>query len=263
MNTTKIIRITNKVALYSVGLLVYWVFIFVCITVFDFKIFKENITQAFYLSILGIFAILGGSIVLNIMLNMTKIAEHVQNQDAGESLQRSNRRKWIAVVSFPVILILLLLGDHSSSLKKKNVLISSGESLITEHMDSIEKIANYEFSNDYVNSTYSTLKLLSKVDESFPQITLILRDQVDGKTVLLGFAQQYFSKEEDYHKVDYIFSTSKEERDYLNSVFDGKISDYNFSAHDGNYELYFPVKTKSRVIVMYLSDRQRYGRMGS
>lgn len=263
MDTMKIIRITNKVALYSVGLLAYWVFIFVCITIFDFKIFRENITQAFYLSIIGVFAILGGAIVLNIMLNLTKIANHVNGQDDNLSTKNIGRKKWIALASFPIIFALLFLGDYSSSLKKKNVLIGSGESLIAEQMDSIEAMADYEFSDNYVNRTSSSLKLLSKVDESFPEITLILRDQIEGKPVLLGFTQRYYSENMDFQKVDFIFSTSKEERAYLKSVIDGKVSDYKFSANDGNYELYFPIKTQKRVIVMYLSDRQRYGKIGS
>jgi uncharacterized membrane protein len=43
----------------TVVLLVYWIFAFVSIQVFGFKVFRENLTQIFAMSILGIFAVLG------------------------------------------------------------------------------------------------------------------------------------------------------------------------------------------------------------
>ena len=70
-----IAKITNRTALVTVTLLVYWVFIFISCTVFDFTIFKEGLTTAFGLSVLGIFAVLSGAIILNIMYNLTAIAE--------------------------------------------------------------------------------------------------------------------------------------------------------------------------------------------
>ena len=61
-----IVKITNKIAIITVVLLMYWVFIFVSSMVFGFKVFQENMTEMFLLSILGIFAILSGAIILNI-----------------------------------------------------------------------------------------------------------------------------------------------------------------------------------------------------
>jgi len=69
----KIIALTNRVALVAMILLLYWVFIFISITVFDFKVFKENITETFYLSVIGILALLAGAVIVNVMFNLTKI----------------------------------------------------------------------------------------------------------------------------------------------------------------------------------------------
>ncbi len=47
-------------------------------------------------------------------------------------------------------------------------------------------------------------------------------------------------------KADFIFSTSQEERTYLNRVFEGNTSEVKFSASDGNYELYYPIKKETQ-----------------
>ena len=65
-----IVRLTNQVALVSMLILIYWVFIYVSIEVFGFKVFRENITQVFMFSILGIFSILVGAIILNIITSV-------------------------------------------------------------------------------------------------------------------------------------------------------------------------------------------------
>jgi len=259
-----LLKITNKVAFYSVSLLAYWVFIFVAMTVFEFKVFKENITQAFYLSIFGLLAVMGGAMILNVMLNLTKISEHFKGQEPDQIEPLRPWKRYLIIFSFPLIFSLLYLGDYSSSFKKKNILIGSAESLINEEEDLIEKLGNYKFSKEYVEETSSTLKLMGRIDESFPEATLILRDEIDGKRVLLIFSKwDHVGKDSKIKKVDFIFPTSEDERSYLNNVFDGKTEDYKFSAHDGNYELYFPVKTSNKDVVIRLSDRRRYGKLGS
>jgi len=72
MNHDQLIKGTNRVAIYSTAALFYWVFVFLIITAFDLKIFREHITEIFYLSLLGIFAILGGALILNVMSNLSK-----------------------------------------------------------------------------------------------------------------------------------------------------------------------------------------------
>ena len=50
--------------------------------------------------------------------------------------------------------------------------------------------------------------------------------------------------------------------DYLAEVFAGNITD-RFSSSNGHYELFYPVKIEGKIIVLYLSERQRYGKIGS
>ena len=105
---------------------------------------------------------------------------------------------------------------------------------------------------------------MSKVEEKFPKVTVITRDSLRGKPLLLGFTSYSgLGKDEEALKADYILSTSSEERKYLNSIFDGSTSTHRFSSNDGRYEIYYPVKTENGQIVIHLSQHSRYGKIGS
>ena len=75
MNAKKLVKATNIIGMVAVTLLVYWVFALILIQVFGLKVFREHITEIFLMSILGILAVMGGTLMLNIMLNLTRIAE--------------------------------------------------------------------------------------------------------------------------------------------------------------------------------------------
>lgn len=82
MNAKKLVKATNIVGMVAVTLLVYWVFALILIQVFGLKVFREHITEIFLMSILGIFAVMGGTLMLNIMLNLTRIAERDKRKKA-------------------------------------------------------------------------------------------------------------------------------------------------------------------------------------
>ncbi len=75
MNLKSLVKLSNIIALISIVLLVYWVFIFVSVEVFGFKVFRENISQTFAMSVLGIFVLMAGSSMINVMFNLTRIAQ--------------------------------------------------------------------------------------------------------------------------------------------------------------------------------------------
>ena len=78
MNAKLLVKISNSIGLISIILLIYWVFTFVLIQVFGLKIFRQHLTESFLMSILGILALMGGALMLNIMFNLTRIAERAQ-----------------------------------------------------------------------------------------------------------------------------------------------------------------------------------------
>ena len=258
-----IVKATNKIAIVTVVLLIYWVFIFVCSTVFGFKIFRENMTEMFMLSILGIFSILSGAIILNIMFNLTAIAEGRERMEA--KTVKNHKASTLAFIgSLIVIFMLLYAGDLATSKKKEKYLISSASDLIEEQKEIIERLSDYTFSRAYIEKATQDIKVLGKVEEKFPRITVITRDMLDGKPLLLGFTSYSgLGKGKKTLKADYILPTSSEERKYLHSVFDGDSTKHRFSSNNGRYEIYYPVKTDKGQIVIHLSQHSRYGKIGS
>lgn len=136
--------------------------------------------------------------------------------------------------------------------------------MVTEQSDVMSRLSNYSFTREYLENTSQDIKILSKVEEKFPSITVIVRDDINDKSYLLGFGgYMYLNDDKEPQKANYILSTSSEERKYLNSVFSAENKKHWFSSSDGRYEMYFPVKTESGVIVLHLSQRSRYGKIGS
>jgi hypothetical protein len=275
MNHDQLIKGTNKVAVYATIALVYWVFIFLIITVFDLKIFRENITEIFYLSLVGIFAILGGALILNVMSNLSKIstAMSVERGD-GTSLRKPSRVFLVAIaLSFPIICGVLFAGNSLSAEKKKQLLVSAAQSLIAENKRELTSIANYQFAREYIIKAEQTLGVIKKIDKNFPEVMLIVPDKIDNKKVFLGFGGDINSEDEvtlnkpdhkrAYEKPQFIYSASRDEREYLDKVFTGNENNYRFSYEKGNYQLYFPAVIDGKKIVLYFSDYQRYGKFGS
>ncbi len=265
MNRDKIISLTNKLSFLLIILLLYWVFIFIITTVFGFKVFRENITQTFFTSILGILALLSGAVILNVMLNLTKISDSLSGKEnvAQETGSKPGKFKiWLVLflVSFPVIFGLFYLGDLRTSYLKRAYLVNSAQAIVGENKDMIGQLANYQYNLAYLREVETTLLLFKKQEETFKSIALIIDDNIKGKQVFLELDSVYNTLPE---KISKVFACSKDEREYLRKVFSGQVSTYRFSSSDGNYELYYPVKVKNRIMVLYFNDYQRYGKLGS
>ena len=265
MNNKLLVKLSNIIGVISIILLVYWVFIFISITVFGLKVFRENITETFYFSILGILALMFGSLIINVMFNLTRIAEK-HNQDNAYSAKTTKRIWLIFGLSFPIIFGLLFGGDYLTSKKKEQMLISSAKSIIESDSEKSEKLLNYNFSKEWINETSNTLTIYSETDKHFPNIAVIALDSIGNSQAFLGFNRYYSISQKDTIpplRKNYIWKTTKVERDYLAKVFYENYSEIRFSASDGRYELFYPYFKDGKVIVFYFSDRQEYGKIGS
>jgi hypothetical protein len=258
----QIIKISNYIGIFSIVLLIYWIFIFVAISIFDLKIFQKNITEIFLLSIFGILALLFGSLMINIMFNLSKISESIDKQE----IKSTSKNKLyvsliIFILSFPLMLSLLFIGDKLNANKKKNYLISSASQLIYEYPQKIDLIMNYSFDKKYLETAETILNIFSKTDINFPYMSIIVKDTVQGLPIFLKIRDLDLDKNNQkiMDKIQYIYSCSKEERDYLNSVFYEKNSACKFNYNNGNYELFFPVKKNNKIIVIYLTKSEQYG----
>ena len=266
MNPKRLVKLSNIIGIVSIILLVYWVFVFMTVEVFGLKVFKENITETFYMSILGILALMFGALIINIMFNLTRIAQK-HNSDIDSTKNKRKIGVILLIVSFPLIFGLLFGGDYLSSMKKEKLLIKSAKSIIVDYTKKADKLVDYSFTKDWIKDTKDILFIFSKTDKHFPHITVIVKDSIQESDLFLGFRQNYgyISAKDTLNpqKKNYIIETTREERDYLNKIFDSKSTEIRFSAHDGNYQLFYPYLKGDKLIVFYFSDYKRYGKIGS
>ncbi|MDJ1499640.1 hypothetical protein [Xanthocytophaga agilis] len=265
MNNKAIVRLSNIIGIVSIISLVYWVFIFISITVFELKIFRENITETFYLSVVGILALMFGSLIINIMFNLTRIAEKHNQDELNAIKQKSKKVGLIFALSFPVIFGLLLGGDYLTSKKKEKMLIATAKSIIENNKEKSDKLLNYSFTESWIIQTDDILDLYSKTDKHFPSVSVIVSDSIDKSHVLLGFSDYYRDQNDKTGPVkkDFIQETTQEEREYLENVFFKNFDQVWFSARNGQYELFYPYIKNGKRIVLYFSEYQRYGKIGS
>lgn len=265
MNSKTLVKLSNIIGTISIILLIYWVFTFVSIQVFGLRVFRENMTETFYMSIFGILALMSGALIINVMFNLTRIAQKHNQDETNIPTTSSKKLSWIFVLSFPIIFGLLFGGDYLTSKKKEQLLIQSAESIIQDNAEKVTQIANYSFNEKWMIEADDILVLLSKTDKHFPHLSVIVKDSIDHSKVFLGFRYYSGSLNDTLLPVkkDFILETTREERDYLNSVFDRGFKGARFSGHDGNYELYYPVFIGDKRIILYFSDYQRYGKTGS
>ena len=265
MNLKTLVKLSNIVALVAISLLIYWVFVFISVQVFGLKIFRENISETFGMSVLGIFALMAGSLMINVMFNLTRIAERHNKDEILEAKAVSKKLGWVFLLSFPIIFGLLFGGDYLTSKKKEAMLIDSAKSVIEKYPQKVEGLLNYQFNEDWLKETDNTLELMRKTDKNFPSVLVIVKDSIDSSEVFLGFRDYSKPTDETFQPVrqNFILETTKVERDYLNKVFNENSNEIRFSASDGNYQLYYPYSKDGKRVVLYFSDYQRYGKIGS
>jgi hypothetical protein len=202
-----------------------------------------------------------GALMLNIMFNLTNISEHFETGGSPVKAPHSHRTTVLIIASFPLIVGLLFVGDWYSSQKKEAYLISTAKQLIHDNPDKMTKFAEYQFDSNFIKRSLEMLTCLQKLDENFPAITVINKDTIGRDITYLQIEQGT-----DYstmHKTQFIFTCSKEEKEYLNMVFGNGMLIPRFEAVKGTYELYYPVKTGNRVFVLYFREYSRYGGSGS
>lgn len=265
MNLKKLVKLSNIVALIASVLLIYWVFVFISTQVFGFKIFREKISETFAMSILGLLALMGGSLIINVMFNLTRIAERHNRDEITNANFISKRLGWGFLLTFPIIFGFLFIGNYLTLQKKETLLINSAKSVVEKYPQKADILLNYQFDENWLTGMNDTLDMFRKTDKNFPEVLVIVKDSIDNDEVFLGFRNYTKTTDAQYQKTkrDFIFNTGKAERDYLNKVFDENYSEIKFSASDGKYELFYPVSKDGKKMVLYFSDFQRYGKLGS
>lgn len=290
MNAKNLVKACNMVGVVAILLLAYWVFAFILIQVFGLKVFREHISETFSLSVLGIIVLMAAVLMLNIMFNLTRIAERGQEMPPS----RSYRKWWLAAIAmFPLLAAILWGGDYLTRQKKQQILIQAAQQFMNEYPQKKVALADYQFSLAYLQRTSQYLNVLGKQDPQFDHISVIVADQIEGIPVYLSFSgkdsishhAQLLPEQStadvlvyqepqgekaisQVKKTDYVFAANAQEREYLQRVFAvnanaNTLAEQRFVAENGQYELFYPYYDGKQTIVFRLSDYQRYGKLGS
>ncbi|WP_107992954.1 peptidase [Neisseria elongata] len=285
MNAKKLVKATNIIGMVAVTLLVYWVFALILIQVFGLKVFREHITEIFLMSILGIFAVMGGTLMLNIMLNLTRIAERGQE----EEVRGGRKTVYLLLAVFPILAALLFGGNYLTIRQKRDILTQSSARIVKDNPAQIDALADYRFDLAYIKKSSEILDLMAKDDLSFKSAMIIVPDKIDNKPVYLAFsadsrlnvggeavpaANQNVEGGDNFvmdrngekvmiKKMDYVYSPNLKEREYLQKVFAGQTQEMRYEAEDGHYSLCHPYRKNGKTIILCFSDYQEYGKIGS
>ena len=284
MNAKKLVKATNIVGMVAVVLLVYWVFVLILSNVFGLKVFREYITEIFLMSILGIFAVMAGALILNIMLNLTRIAERGQEEES----KGGRKTLYLLLAVFPVLVALLFGGNYLTVQKKRQILTQSLERIVKDNPSQINALTDYRFDSAYIKKAALILELMSKEDSAFKAATVIVPDTIGNKQVYLAFsADSHLSgideqapnaqgvgddngfvvtrngNKETISKTQYLYAPHLSEREYLQRVFAGQTNEIRYEVKDGNYSLCSPYRQNGKTIVLCFSDYQQYGKIGS
>ncbi len=294
MNAKKLVKATNIIGMVAVTLLVYWVFALILIQVFGLKVFREHITEIFLMSILGILAVMGGTLMLNIMLNLTRIAERGQE----EEVRGGRKTVYLLLAVLPILAALLFGGNYLTIRQKRDILTQSSERIVKDNPAQIDALTDYRFDLAYIKKSSEILDLMAKDDLSFKSAMIIVPDKIDNKPVYLAFsadsrlnvggeavpaasqneavpaANQNVEGNDNFvmdrngekvmiKKMDYVYSPNLKEREYLQKVFAGQTQEMRYEAEDGHYSLCHPYRKNGKTIVLCFSDYQEYGKIGS
>ena len=286
MNAKKLVKATNIIGMVAVTLLVYWVFALILIQVFGLKVFREHITEIFLMSILGIFAVMGGTLMLNIMLNLTRIAERGQE----EEVRGGRKTVYLLLAVFPILAALLFGGNYLTIRQKRDILTQSSERIVKDNPAQIDALTDYRFDLAYIRKTSEILDLMAKDNSSFKSAVIIVPDKIDNTPVYLAFSadssrltlsdevvpttNQNAEGSDNFvvnrngekvmvKKMDYVYSPNLKEREYLQKVFAGQSQEMRYEAEDGHYNLCHPYRKNGKTILLCFSDYQEYGKIGS
>jgi len=230
-------------------------------SVFGLKAFKETITNGFLFSIIGILSVMAGSMMINIMLNLTVIA----NKDASEEIPVfcfNKRFLWILLSLFPILTITLFAGNYITSKKQESIFLNSAKSVVKNNTISNQKLLNYTFDKNYLKETESIMSTYSKLKGGIDSVKVVIKDNVNGIPVYLQFGDYYdkYYDKANFDKSDFIYKTTDEEKIYLDEVFKNNSKKYRFSSHKGDYELFYPYSSGDKKMVLYFSTKLDYGK---
>lgn len=261
---------TTRVAVVAfLGLLLALLVIGVT-SVFGLKVAGRQVTETFLFVVPLMLALMGGGLVLNMILNLNKIGEHIALRSATDAKPGAvlPRSWWVgAAVLVTLTLGLLFGGDHYTRVKKERYLLNDARTTVAAFDDNLQALGALPWGGELRSNSAGLLQLMGKQNRHFPNVSLLIQEPVLGKQQVLQLDQYRQSAnavpfEDD--KVKHVLALSQVERAYLEAVFERGEQGHLYLSEDSNYQLFYPVKLGGgRQAVLYFAQRLRYGKGSS
>lgn len=276
MNPKTLVKWSNRIGIFAIIALIYWVFVFIIIQVFGLRIFRHNLSEIFIFSVLGILAVMAGCLMLNIMLNLTQIA----NRESIETHEKSPKRIIIALVAvFPILAGLLFFGNYANNQKKQSLMIDAVSQISSNANQSIAQVTQHHLANltlEQLKTITNSLKSLQSFSPAVSDVSFIVPISQEQQTTYVSFHADsiyQFTSYKDEKELDtqqpidkgkLIRYFDKHQQAYLQSVFLENNQQPYFDAKDGRFELWYPYVVNGKVIGVYhATDYMQYGKLGS
>jgi hypothetical protein len=265
MNSKKMVKLSNTIGFIAVLALIYWVIIFMTTQIFGLKIFKETLTQTFNWSIIGILVLMFGALIINIMFNLSRIADKINNDNEVIEKVSGKTGKGIIVflMSLPIIIGTLFFGNYLSAKNIENELKESADEIISSYKAEIDKISDYTFDKNWINRVKDLLSFMVKLDPNFNDVAIIFEDKINGNTFYLTiFDGSEINEKTSLRKLDFIRNYKLKEREYIEKVFKENYNQKFFLSENGSYHLFVPYEGDMKII-FFFSNRKYYGTLSS
>lgn len=267
MKNQTIVQWCNRLAMLAILALLYWVLLFSVNEVFDLRILRERSTTAFGFVVLGILALLAGSLMLNIMFNLTRIAERVEHAalapaSASES-KRSSPRRWLlgftALTTLSVAL--MFAGDARTRMLKKDLMLQTAQAISSQNQAALRQFAQQELTANSVNPLAQQLELVRKSTEFVNEVYVLRPEKILGQDNIVAIEHELPPEDKKpFSSLDLAFKATQQQRTYLNAAFAGQTDAPLYVSRGGRYWLLYPVRLDNKVLVLFLSDEQAYGK---
>jgi hypothetical protein len=261
----KLVKLTVTIILLTIAGILIWFFGLILTLTFDLNVFDKG-SMGFMASILGgAFVLAACSALLNLVLNLSIIAE---KSVTAEEKNEPSRLNYKSAIIFGGALIItaafLFIGDHLSRDSFKKKLTSEVHDIIVRYPKSIEKIGTSIQDKKTLHEIPSILSFLSKLKHEFPSVIMITSGSINSEKAFLRITP--YTHEDDMLKPAFnnsFYECGKKDCDYLEKIFSGKTNEKYFWNDNDNYFYYIPISSGDKTFILLFSKLQRYGKIGS
>ncbi len=281
MNPAQHVKWLNRLALLAMGLMLLLLLGWAVVQVFGLRVFTRSLTQAVVFGGVGLFAVLGACLILNVMLNLSRMADslaalHKDTATVGMPASGGDSKRWLALMGAAAVLMVagLFAGDaHTRSVKKQR-LIDTAQSVMQERsarLDAALTLPDSLQQPALLQNLARQLALIEQTDRHVDHIGLLLPARYLGEPVVVQVNRNWSNLRQDATVVeqgmarvelgDLLFKTSADQRQWLFEAFAGRQPQPLYRHEGGHYQLFYPVKIGPDWVVLYFDDRQAYGKV--